>query len=80
MLQIFQNVENVILYTDTHTHTHTRTHRERERERDSHLSRLGEGKSTFKIVIGKPTGSIPLGWPRRRRGRTARVIECILKK
>ena len=29
-----------------------------------HLSRVEKDKSDFKIVIGKPTGKIPLGRPR----------------
>ena len=32
----------------------------------SHVARLGEGKSAFKILTGKPTCKRPLGRPRRR--------------
>ena len=31
-----------------------------------HLARMEEGRSTFKILTGKPTGQRPLGRPRRR--------------
>ena len=31
-----------------------------------HVARMEEGRSTFKIVTGKPTGKRPLGRPRRR--------------
>ena len=31
-----------------------------------HVPRMEEGRSTFKILTGKPTGKIPLGRPRRR--------------
>ena len=31
-----------------------------------HVERMGEGKSAFKILTGKPTGKRPLGRPRRR--------------
>ena len=31
-----------------------------------HVARIEEGRSAFKILIGKPTGKIPLGRPRRR--------------
>ena len=30
------------------------------------VARMEEGKSTFKILTGKPTGKRPLGRPRRR--------------
>ena len=29
-----------------------------------HVARMEEGRSTFKILTGKPTGKRPLGWPR----------------
>ena len=32
----------------------------------SHVDGMAEGKSAFKIPIGKPTGKTPLGRPRRR--------------
>ena len=31
-----------------------------------HVARMGEGRSAFKIVTGKPTGKRPLGRPRYR--------------
>ena len=31
-----------------------------------HVARMEEGRSTFQILTGKPTGKRPLGWPRRR--------------
>ena len=33
----------------------------------SHLARMEEGRTAFKILIGKPTGKKPLGGPRRRK-------------
>ena len=32
----------------------------------SHVARMEEGRSAFKILTGKPTGKRPLGRPRRR--------------
>ena len=32
----------------------------------SHVARMEEGRSVFKILTGKPTGKRPLGRPRRR--------------
>ena len=32
----------------------------------SHVDRIEEGRSAFKILTGKPTGKRPLGRPRRR--------------
>ena len=31
-----------------------------------HVARMEEGRSTFNILTGKPTGKRPLGRPRRR--------------
>ena len=31
-----------------------------------HVVRIEEGRTTFKILTGTPTGKRPLGWPRRR--------------
>ena len=31
-----------------------------------HVAKMEEGRSVFKILIGKPTGKRPLGRPRRR--------------
>ena len=31
-----------------------------------HVARMEEGKSTFKILAGTPTGKRPLGKPKRR--------------
>ena len=31
-----------------------------------HIARMEEGRSSFKILTGKPTGKRPLGRPRRR--------------
>ena len=33
---------------------------------EGHVARMEEGRSTFKILKGKPTGKILLGRPRRR--------------
>ena len=33
---------------------------------ESHVARMEEGKSVFKILTGKPTGKSSLGRPRRR--------------
>ena len=32
----------------------------------SHVAKVGEGRTAFKILIGKPKGKIPLGKPRGR--------------
>ena len=32
----------------------------------SHVTRIEEGRSAFKILTGTPTGKIPLGRPRGR--------------
>jgi hypothetical protein len=32
----------------------------------SHVARMEEGSSAFKILTGKPTGKRPLGRPKRR--------------
>ena len=31
-----------------------------------HVARMEEGRSAFKVFTDRPTGKIPLGWPRRR--------------
>jgi len=31
-----------------------------------HVARIGEGRSAFEILTGKPTGKRSSGWPRRR--------------
>ena len=31
-----------------------------------HVARMGEGRSAFNILTGKPTGKRPIGRPRRR--------------
>ena len=41
--------------------------------RTGHVARLEEGRSTFKILSGKPTGKRPLGRPSRRREGNIRV-------
>ena len=38
-----------------------------------YVARMEEGRSTFKIVIGKPTGMRPSGRPRRRREDNVRM-------
>ena len=30
-----------------------------------HVARMEEDRSAFNILVGKPTGKRPLGWPRR---------------
>jgi hypothetical protein len=32
-----------------------------------HVARMGEKRNTYRILVGKPEGKIPLGRPRRRR-------------
>jgi hypothetical protein len=32
-----------------------------------HVARMGEGRSFYKVLIGRPEGKRPLGRPRRRR-------------
>ena len=46
-----------------HTHKHTHTIYIRWA---GHIARMVEGRSAFKILIGKPTGKRPLGGSRRR--------------
>ena len=43
----------------------------------SHVARMEEGRSAFKIIIGKPTGKRPLGRP---RGRSEENIRMDLKE
>ena len=38
-----------------------------------HVARMKEGRSTFKILTGKPTGKRPLGRPRHRREENIRM-------
>ena len=38
-----------------------------------HVARLEEGRSSFKILTGKPTGKRPLGRPRRRWDDNIRI-------
>ena len=39
-----------------------------------HVARTEEGRSTFKILTGKPTGKRPLGRPRRRWEDNIRMV------
>ena len=43
-----------------------------------HLARMEEGKSSFKILTGKPTGKRPLGRPRRRWEDNIRIFYLLL--
>ena len=38
-----------------------------------HVARMEEGRRAFKILIGKPTGKIPLGRPLRRWEENIRI-------
>jgi hypothetical protein len=38
----------------------------RRMRRALHVARMGEKRSTYRILLGKPEGKIPLGRPRRR--------------
>jgi hypothetical protein len=38
-----------------------------------HVARMGEGKSVYKILVGKPEGRKQLGRPRRRRENNIRM-------
>jgi hypothetical protein len=31
-----------------------------------HVARMGEGRSVYRVLVGKPKGKRPLGRPRRR--------------
>ena len=31
-----------------------------------HVARMGEERGVFRVLVGKPEGKRPLGWPRRR--------------
>jgi hypothetical protein len=42
-----------------------------------HVARMGEGRVTNRISVGKPEGRGPLGRPRRRWGI---ILKCILEK
>jgi hypothetical protein len=49
----------------------------------SHVARIEEGGSTFKILTGKPTGKRPLGKPRRRKEDNIRMDLkeiCIIRR
>ena len=39
-----------------------------------HVARMEEGRSTFKMLTGKPTGKRPLGRPRRRWEDNIRIF------
>ena len=39
-----------------------------------HSARMEKGRSAFKILVGKPTGKIPLGRPRRSGKTTLKWI------
>ena len=39
----------------------------------SHVDRMEEGRSAFKILTGTPTGKIPSGRPRRKWGYNIRT-------
>ena len=60
MLFFFHNEELHSLY---HSPNIVRVIKSR---RLSHVARIEEGRSSFKILTGKPTGKWPLGRPRRR--------------
>jgi hypothetical protein len=38
----------------------------RRLRRAGHVARIGEGRKLYKVLVGKPEGSRPLGRPRRR--------------
>jgi len=38
----------------------------RRRRRAGHVARMGEGRSVYRVLVGKPEGKGPLGRPRRR--------------
>ena len=40
---------------------------------EEHIVRMEEGRSTFKVLAGKPTGNRPLGRSRRRWEDTIRM-------
>jgi hypothetical protein len=50
-----------------------------------HVTRMGQGRKVYKVLVGKLEGKRPLGRPRRRRrmgsewilGRLARGVNCI---
>ena len=33
-----------------------------------HVARMGEGREVYRVLLGKPEGTRPLGRPRRRWG------------
>jgi hypothetical protein len=40
-----------------------------------HVARMGEGRSVYKVLVGRPDGKRPLGRPRRRWEDNIK-IEC----
>jgi hypothetical protein len=42
-----------------------------------HVTRMGEKRNAYRILVGKPEGKRPLGRPRRRWWT---ILKCILKR
>jgi hypothetical protein len=38
-----------------------------------HVARMGEGRGGYGVLVGKPEGNRPLGWPRRRWENNVRM-------
>jgi hypothetical protein len=41
---------------------------------EGHVARIGEKRSTFRLLVGKPEGKRPLGRPRRRFVDNIRIL------
>ena len=39
-----------------------------------HVARMGEERSVYRVLVGKPEGKRPLGRPRRRRVDNIRMV------
>jgi hypothetical protein len=46
--------------------TNIRVNKSRRMRWAGHVARLGEGRSAYRILVGRPDGRRPLGRPRRR--------------
>ena len=42
------------------------------------IARMGERRSIYRVLVGKPEGKRPLGRPRRRREDNTRVVPKVM--
>ena len=38
------------------------------------MARMGEGRGVHRVLVGRPEGKRPLGWPRRRWGDNIKMV------